>query len=275
MRNFQIKNQHVRRSKPRALWIVLATFSVLAILIAAGSFTKSVITVVMGNGFKYKAESSFLFGGAFALLQSKQELLVENRRLKEEMEKRTVDMQFVDIIFDENEELKRLLGARDGSKHAVTARILARPPLSPVETIILDQGSRAGVSVGDVLMYSKFVFGEISSVSEETSQAVLYSSTRMKHTGLIGSRNIQVELRGVGAGNVEFELSRDLEFSVGDSVRSPDNQGAVFGTIVDKRGRATDPVFTYTVRPDQNILELSFVDVVSTRNSTTTHATRR
>ena len=212
MRNFQIKNQHVRRSKPRALWIILATFFILGLLILAGSFTKSVVTVIMGNGLKYKTHTSFFFGTAFALLQSKQELLIENRRLQEELEKRAVDMQFVDIIFSENEQLKRLLSARDGAKHAVTARILARPPLSPVETIVLDQGSQAGVSVGDVLMYSKFVFGEISSVSEETSQAVLYSSTRMKQTGLIGTRNIQVELRGVGAGNVEFELSRDLEF---------------------------------------------------------------
>jgi len=135
------------------------------------------------------------------LLRRKQELLEENNRLEEEVVLLKIRLLDNGLLFQENKELKEILGRRIDERNLLLAAILAKPNRSPYDTLILDSGRKEGVNVGDrVVVYGDVVIGKISRVSGDTSQATLFSSPGEEIDITIGEEYIAARARGIGGG---------------------------------------------------------------------------
>ncbi len=211
----------------------------------------------------WKSESSF-FGGIgrmASLVRSKHSLLVENESLRMEVASRDSRALLLDGLQRENEELKGLLGRR-GSGRDVLALVLARPPLSFYDTLVVDAGSSDGIAVGDkVYAEGTVLVGDISEVFGTTARVSLFSTPGRVLPIVFGSSTVQAQATGRGGGNFEARLPVSLEVKEGDTITLPHIRSHVFGIVEEVMVDSTDSLQTVLFKAPVNMHELRFVEV--------------
>ncbi|TAK57021.1 rod shape-determining protein MreC [Patescibacteria group bacterium] len=189
--------------------------------------------------------------------KSKNTLLAENKELKDRLQTMTVDTLAVDITRQENKELKEILG-RNENRSAVLASVLRTPPFSPYDTFVLDIGKDKDVQVGNyVFVGGTILVGEIVEVNPTSSKAQLFSSPGKISPVLVGTRSVSVEARGLGAGNFEIILPREIAIQKGDSIIMPDINSMLLGVV--------EEVDTDSAKTFQRVLFASPVNIQDVR----------
>lgn len=151
------------------------------------------------------------------------------------------------LLADRNllvEEIKLLktTANRSVSEKQILAAVLAAPPRSPYDTLVLDAGKVDGVSEGDEVMNGATAVGTIQKVFLRTSIAELFSTAgrntpvSILHEGL----SIPGEALGQGGGMFKILLPKDVTIAVGDPVVIPKLTPAFFGAIEIVQGHITD-----------------------------------
>lgn len=146
----------------------------------------------------------------------------------------------------------------------VLAGVLARPPLSPYDTLILDRGSTEGVEVGAVVYAQSAPIGTIAEVGQGSSRALLYSSSGRATEGWIGEDRLPVTLRGEGAGAFSSDVPRDLAVVEGDVVYLPGPGALPIGTVMRVESHPSSPRTVLHIRPLVNPFALTFVRIQRT-----------
>ncbi len=138
--------------------------------------------------------------------------------------------------------------------------VLARPPVSPYDTLIVDQGSSAGVAEGAfVTGPGGAPLGNVSSVTSGSARVTLLSASGKKTDAWVGEHRIPVTLSGGGAGTFESSAPKDAKIIVGDSVFV---QGAlVAGTVVRIDSDAASPSATLHIQAVINPFSLLWVHI--------------
>lgn len=194
---------------------------------------------------------------AFQKTQTKEELLVENERLAEELKKAEIKAN----LFDEMR--GATTASRTGATSSVqmTARVLSSPPFSPYDTLLLDAGAHDGIALQDLVTYDNTVaLGAVDTVNGNTSRVRLFSSPGTEQSVRVGTRDFLVVARGVGGGVVQMLVLKEEAVSRGESVFLPD--GMLFArvdTIVQNESDAF--ALVYAVVPF-NLFEVRDVVVV-------------
>lgn len=170
------------------------------------------------------------FSDFFSILASKKSLIIENRKLEEELNKANVELLTRKIIEKENNDLKVLLGRNNMEGKVVLGIVLEKPSITPFDVVVIDIGKNKGVQKDDKVLYKDSItIGQIEEVFANSSKVKLYSSPGQKFTALIGSKSIQVEAEGLGGGNFMAKLPRDIEINKGDAAVVPSISSSVFG----------------------------------------------
>jgi cell shape-determining protein MreC len=115
------------------------------------------------------------------------------------------------------EELERALALRPLETY-VSARVIARPPHTHFDSLIIDQGSNAGVVAGDSVTAFGVMVGSVSSVSSGTAVVQLTSSPGATRDFELGEPRAVVVAEGKGGGSFEALVPRDVALSIGDVV---------------------------------------------------------
>ncbi len=162
--------------------------------------------------------------------------------------------------------LTNLQGIVRGSVPLHKATVLLRPPESPYDVLVLDQGSNAGITVG--MMASTLVtasssarvvvpIGTVASVTSTAARVVLFTSPRVKTSVWVGNTHVPLTL--VGSGESWWASApRSASIVVGDSVRAP-GEGAPLGVVARIDSDPSSPSMGVWVTPLVN--SLSIVDV--------------
>jgi cell shape-determining protein MreC len=133
---------------------------------------------------------------------SKADLLAENTRLTEEMESLRLSLVDHEIIKEENNRLHFELGLKPVGKF-ISAKVVAKPPQIPLDSLLLNIGANDSVSVGDLVLASERVLiGRIVSVSGNTATAALSSFPDSVSYGYLARTNEALEVVGAGGHNV-------------------------------------------------------------------------
>ncbi len=200
--------------------------------------------------------------GVFDLFRSKNALVLENERLKAEFAELSIRLLDRNELYEENLALKERLG-RDASVNAVLAAVVARPPRAPYDTLLLDAGSRDGVSVGDFVAASEtLIIGAIEHVTLTTSIARLYSAPGVVTEVTLGHSGPVLQAVGQGAGNFEARVPVGIEVLAGESVLLPTIVPHVFAVVEYVRFNPTDSSRSVFFRSPVNPFELRFVTVL-------------
>jgi len=193
---------------------------------------------------------------------SKKTILIENKRLKEDVAIASVKLLDRNLLFEENIELKELLG-RDVTEQTVFATVLTKPNRSLYDTLIIDVGKNAGIVKGDKVLYGgTIVIGKIVEVLKNSSKVLLLSSPREVVDVIVGNNNIETLAYGRGGGVFELELPRDTEVKIGDVIAIPGIISRVLGTVEHIETKPSNPFKTILFKGPVNIFELKWVEVV-------------
>jgi cell shape-determining protein MreC len=162
-------------------------------------------------------------------------------------------------------ELQKLLGSRADVPPAILASVSARPPESPYDTLVIDQGSRAGV-VADALVTGPggVPVGRVASVNAASARVLLFSAPDVKTDAWAGQGKVPITLTGAGGGAFEAIAEKGAALVEGDTVYMADSGAAAMGTIVRLDSDPSSTAITLRIQPLANPFTLTWVLVSRT-----------
>ncbi|HRH55963.1 MAG TPA: rod shape-determining protein MreC, partial [Candidatus Paceibacterota bacterium] len=145
----------------------------------------------------------------------------------------------------------------------VLAGVLVRPPVSPYDTLILDQGSSAGVEAG---MRAEgaggLPIGIVESASANSSRVILYSAPGKETESWAGEARIPITLRGEGSGAMSATVAREAGIVAGDLVYVSGPGAIAIGSVVAVDNDPSSPRSRINVRPLANPFSMTWVTLV-------------
>lgn len=113
------------------------------------------------------------------LFRTKKDLIDENMRLRYHQALLEAELQRSTILKNENSQLKQLLSASNAAHiKTMAAEILAVDASSSRQLVVLNKGTRDGVFVGQPVLDTKGVMGQIIDVGSMTSTVLLISDAK-------------------------------------------------------------------------------------------------
>jgi cell shape-determining protein MreC len=170
-------------------------------------------------------------GETRALFSSKIALEAENQKLRETLDLVVLDAYGQERLRQENTELQALL-LRKPEFSFMLGRVLAAPPLSPYDTLVIDAGTNHGVFVGmEAFTDGDFKLGVVTRVFKRSAVVTLFSSPDNTFPVLVGTSSVPANIFGVGGGNFRISLPKGVEIAVGDVVETPALQPEYVGVV--------------------------------------------
>lgn len=192
--------------------------------------------------------------GVGAMFAEKAELLRERDALQVER----------DALLLENTSLREAVEEyRELTEDGEIAQVLARPPLTPYDVLIVDRGSDHGIAVGDrVFAEGGVPVGLVADVSTHEARVTLFSSGGYETYGWVGEDKNAVTFVGQSMGAFYVTVPRDVEIVVGDTAYMPGPGARPFGQVVNVRSSASSPEQVLHVRPYISPFSLTTVEIV-------------
>lgn len=213
---------------------IFVTVVFVIIIIIQIFFPRFLIGIISMFGLpimKTEVSISDSLSGITNITNSKKEILEENEKLRLNIDALKYSINRADLLELENLQLKELLGRSQKDKKIVLATVLARPPQTAYDSLIVDVGSEHGVKVGDrVRVQGSITLGTVSEVYENMSKVVLYSSSGNIIDVLIGTTT-RANAEALGAGNFKVKLPKEEIVTEGDIIAIPSINGEFFGRV--------------------------------------------
>lgn len=200
-----------------------------------------------------------------------EELSAENQTLKEKNIKLIQENNDLSKYREENQQLKNLLNYQSISNEDsfVTARIFSADPLNIGNSIIIDQGSRDEVNIGDHAVYNGMYLGRVISTTDHTAVVQLITDPQHKIVGEISESKAAGIVRGqIGYGLIIEEVSPDAALKIGQTVSTsnvdpnlPSN--LLIGEITEVFHEDQNIFQSASLRPYFDIAELKYILIQS------------
>jgi cell shape-determining protein MreC len=198
-------------------------------------------------------------GNAFAGLGNPAVLAAQNSALKSQV--LTLQNQNA-ILTARAQDLTKLLGGQTNAGSNILAGVLARPPLSPYDTLVVAAGTSAGVVTGaPVFAEGGIPVGIIKSTTNTSATVQLLSTPNLTTNGWVGDNRIPLTLTGMGAGAFTATLPKAAAVSVGDSAYVSGPGAVPIGTIVKIESDASSPTDILDIQPLVNIFSITWVEI--------------
>ena len=169
----------------------------------------------------------------------------------------------------ENDALREKLDSIEGlagEGRGIIAGIVARPPTSPYDVLVLSAGSDAGVALGQrafSLPAGKaeggVPFGTVSSVFTGFSRVTLFSAPGVSTDGWVGTDNLPLVIKGVGAGALSAFAPRSANITEGDVVSVLGPGKLPIGVVVRVDSDPASPSVTLRIMPAYNLFSVGWV----------------
>ncbi len=147
--------------------------------------------------------------------------------------------------------------------HGIAAGVVARPPLSPYDMLILGLGTDAGIYAGMQAFSKGIPVGTVESVSEGSARVALYSSSGRQTEGWVGEARVPITLKGLGGGAFQADVPRESGVVEGDLVYIPGPGALPMGVVVTIESNASSPRSLVRIRPMANPFTMTSVSVAA------------
>jgi len=196
---------------------------------------------------------------------SKQELLQENKALKEQMQALQVQAFYNTVLRQENDALRMMIDASVGTSTDAEQQHIARIVqynAIPYGTILISFPSNIAVHTGDIVHFGSFVLGTITRHTNTTAVVHLFTASGSALDVFVGET--QATFTGTSNGTGKIMLPRDISITKGMPVSVPSAQGRIIGVVQDIHTEDASALQTIRVGLPVNIAQLRFV-TISTR----------
>ncbi len=198
------------------LYTAIAIVAVVVLRSFVSPFTSNVVSSFM-HFREYMNTSSAAFP---TYVRERNELEAEIVGLKEELAAQSGDRATIGKLAAENEELRALLG--DMPDERILAGVIARPPRTPYDVLVLDRGSDHGVKEGAIVYHVRdHALGIIGRVFPRMSLVTLFSSPGVESTVYLYGSDVYAYAYGEGGGAIRISLPQGIVVNEGDPVVLP------------------------------------------------------
>ncbi len=251
--------------KNRFKSLYLKRIVVLIVIFVSGAITLSLFgsTIISLVSPLWKAENALSrsLQTGITFFQSQKTLAGENMALKEKLSYLENKIMSLSKDKDERDTLLALLGRRQNSQMLV-ASVLAHPPQTLYDVIVIDLGSNESVSLGsEVFLPEGAILGRVSEVFGNYAKVKLFSTAQEETNAILERNSVPVTLVGVGAGNFKIMIPRDIEVESGDRILSADVFSYLLAVVEEVSVSSTDSFKEVLARTPVNIFALRFVFV--------------
>ena len=261
--NYLLKSSNFEDRKKNARKRILITVVVLifAILILATGPAKKTLFFISDPIWKF--ENYFSNSSLTQYFKSKQSLIDEKTVLEQKLFLDGNLLALNSTLQAENDSYKDLLGRKDTKQKTILASVLVKPPQIPYDSLIVDIGDDHNIKVGDKVMANANVYvGEVSEVLPHSAKVILYSAPGRKLSVVLGTNSVTAEAVGMGGGNFNIFLPREVEVKEGDVIVIPSITTNVFGIVEKVNFKDKDSFQTVLFKSPVNVSELNFVEIV-------------
>ena len=191
-------------------------------------------------------------GGTSAVTKERDELAIENTALTNENA----------MLSARVNDLSTLLGTQQTPQKGIIAGVLARPPVSPYDVLILDQGSAAGVRI-DALVSGPggIPAGRITDVQANSSRVTLFSMIGASTAGWVGANRFPVTYTGDGSGAFTTTVTKGGAVAVGDGAYVVAGGAQPIGVVIAIDSDPSSPNEQLRIRPFINPFSLTMVTI--------------
>ena len=257
-----MRTQYSRRRNSGPLALLIGTL-VLIVLVFVGFrvFAPGAFYALAAPVFSSGTSLTGSVGSLFAGFESNVQLAKENVALAQEVE--SLKNQNL-ALTARTQDLTKLLGG-DTSATNILAGVLARPPESPYDTLVISEGRANGITPNaEVYAQGGVPIGSIKNVTDSTAIVSLFSSPGRSTDGWAGENRLPLTLQGNGAGAFSATLPKDADVQVGDNVYVPGPGAIPLGTIYKIESDPSSPMVTIRVKPAVNLFSVTWVEVAPT-----------
>ncbi len=187
-------------------------------------------------------------------------LTTERDALKNELAQTRTEL---DSVKQQLSQLEGLVSDRAMVERVATslvATVIARPPQSPYDTLLIAAGSATGARVGmEVFASTGTPIGVVDRVTDDYATVRLFTSSGEETLGWIGSKATPVTLRGTGGGTFSVAVTRPSSAAVGDHVYVPGPQMLPIGIVSRIDDDPSLPSITLRIVPVANLFSIPMV----------------
>lgn len=208
-----------RQGRDRRTWFLVAVVVLLASGVILGPWVRDTL-------------ASLLWGATRVASAVPLPRTVLESRLAA-LEDEVIQTRYQSVLYVAQAERIKVLEAELGlrpQESYLSVAVLAAPPRSHYDTLLLKAGRSEGVIVGDIVHTHGVAIGIVTDVSDATSIAQLFSSPGATRDASIGDTDAILVVSGLGGGALETYAPGELAISVGDTV-SDTRSGMVFGVV--------------------------------------------
>ncbi len=239
---------------------VIIILIILILIIASSPVRKGLFYIATPI---WQIKNSITNSNFFQYFKFKQTLINEKLVMEQKLFMAGNLIAINETLQAENENLKDLLGRKDINKKTVLAAVLVKPPQTPYDMLTVDIGSDQGIKVGDRVVANANVYiGEVTEVYPNMSKITLYSTPGQKLSVVLGNSSVSVEAVGIGGGNFNISIPKEVEVKEGDVIVIPSITANVFGIVEKINFKDKDSTQTVLFKSPVNISELSFVEII-------------
>lgn len=166
------------------------------------------------------------------------------------------------LLVEENESLRKAAHTASLSK-GVVGRVLARPPRTHYDTLLIDVGVDDGVKENDLAVLNGFVLGRVVSVGASDATVELFSAPGTTQDVVVGTPHAVVVAKGVGGGAFEFSVPQGVKVSAGDAIRFQSSDTMALGVVRHVTLNARDTSTTVRASIPFSFSDIDFIRIIS------------
>lgn len=154
------------------------------------------------------------FLNAKILKQENESLVFQNRALQSALSNYAG-------LKSENESLREALKIKSNQNfNFILADVISRSPLNLSQSFIINQGTEAGVKIGQAVVWAgQVLVGEIRNADKEASEARAINDSEFRAAVFVGDNNTEAVFRGNGLEPAQLDLvSTKANIGVGDRI---------------------------------------------------------
>ncbi|HRH25771.1 MAG TPA: rod shape-determining protein MreC [Parcubacteria group bacterium] len=256
--NFHKSYRRINRDKERRLTYIFGAFIFMALVVTL--FKSPILGLVspLWQGQNFLARS---FKELSLMIKDKNALVEENILLKEKLVLLDSLESSVRNYEDTQTEMLELFG-RNGVGDFIAATVIARPPKTLYDILVLDAGEVNGIRDG--ARVSDPVLGELGTVvevSQFNSKVSLYSTSGRETSAFLDRDDEPVTLIGRGGGTFFFTVPKDVLVMPGDRILLGSIDAPLVAVVEASFIEPTDSLKKVLARSVVNMHKIRFVEV--------------
>ncbi len=214
------------------------------------------------GSFFWKTRDFFsnIISHPIGLISSKKKLVEEKDNLERRVSELEAEILSLRSLNREELFLNEIL-SKKAQENSLISRVLAKPPQSPFDILVIESGSDEGVFSGAHIWDKGILVGWVSEVGRGTSKAELFSSANRETVAEVLRNGLSFTLKGRGGGNFEVSVPAGTDVVVGDIFVLPSSPSQILAKVESIEQRETDSFKKLFLSSPVNIFSLQWVEV--------------